>query len=802
MNHRTYRKCIGALLVALAVLSIATLGARARPVQPAPQTVQSVAGGPPIVLLASQGQQPFRVAPPPEFSELRIQSAAITIHYITPGTQNALGDACLAWPAGAQTAFNYAAGIWASLLNSSVPIEINACWTNLAPNILGHSAPESYHRGASGMVGNTWYSAALANALSSSDLNDHDGFDWDNDGTDADAEMEIAYSGNGIAWYFGSDGVTPAGQYDFVSVVLHEIGHGLGFLGSMTVSAGQGRWGFGIPVNPLIYDRFTENVAGQSLLDTGLFPNPSPALAIQLQSNNLYFDGANANAANGGNRPKLFAPLAWMPGSSYVHLDEIYNGSANALMTYSLNDGEAIHNPGLITRGILTDLGWALGLPAADLNIVKRVAGPATFNAGDLITFTLTIANSSDITATQVVVTDVVPSQVLTPAVASTLAITRTGLLTYAWNVEPLAAGRSGVITISGRINSVLTAPFTLVNSASIAGAEDNTPGNNTSSVTVIVNAFKTHLPIVAQRWPPIPDTPTLNAIGNADGDGSYTVSWNVSYLAITYTLQEDDNADFSSPTTVYAGASTSATIAGKPLGTFYYRVKATNTWGDSGWSNAQSVAVQSVWATILGEDFEGAFPGVWTVFDNNGTSSGEYIWGNRTCRAYIGARSGWAVGGGANGATLGCGSLYPHNAQSWMVYGPFSLSGATNADLRFKLWLYSQSPDDKLCWMASLDGNFFQGTCASGNSSGWMDQVLDLTNVSGLGNLLGQPNVWIALIFTSNDSVTYAEGGYVDNVVLRRCNLPACVGSSSATAVPESEELLVFPSAMTLSKP
>ncbi len=81
-------------------------------------------------------------------------------------------------------------------------------------------------------------------------------------------------------------------------------------------------------------------------------------------------------------------------------------------------------------------------------------------------------------------------------------------------------------------------------------------------------------------------------------------------------------------------------------------------------------------WVTIVDEDFEGAFPGPWTVFDNNGSTAGEYYWADRTCRVYAGSYSGWVVGGGANGSPLACGSMYPNNADSWMVYGPFNLLG------------------------------------------------------------------------------------------------------------------------------
>lgn len=154
---------------------------------------------------------------------------------------------------------------------------------------------------------------------------------------------------------------------------------------------------------------------------------------------------------------------------------------------------------------------------------------------------------------------------------------------------------------------------------------------------------------------------------------------------------------------------------------------------------------------TIVSENFEGSFPGSWAVSDDQ-SGYGEYYWGKRNCRAYEGSYSGWGVGGGANGSALSCGSNYPDNTNSWMVYGPFSLADATAADLTFKLWLYTEQSYDHVCRYASTNGVNFHGTCTSGNSSGWIDRTLDLTNVPTLGDLAGQPNVWVALVFDSRE--------------------------------------------------
>ncbi len=98
-------------------------------------------------------------------------------------------------------------------------------------------------------------------------------------------------------------------------------------------------------------------------------------------------------------------------------------------------------------------------------------------------------------------------------------------------------------------------------------------------------------LPVVLRNVGP-PRPPTLYPIDNPDGDGNYIVSWSTSPSATSYTLEEDDNASFSSPVTVYSGSGTSRSFSGKSTGTYYYRVNAVNQYGAGGWSITRSVTV------------------------------------------------------------------------------------------------------------------------------------------------------------------------------------------------------------------
>ena len=304
------------------------------------------------------------VSPPLNFLLAAAPTADIQVNYNGNG-----------WTTEAQTAFEYAVSIWETQIKSDVIIVVDADFSSLGTGILGGAGTTTIHRDFSGApVTETWYAAALANALSGVDQNG------------STAEISASFNNNinisGLDWYYGIDGNTPSNRIDFASVVLHEIGHGLGFFGSMTKSGLTGSWGYsGYPV---IYDTFTENLTGDSLLND--FANGSVALGNQLTSNALYFNGPNANAANGGSRVELYAPSSWQQGSSYSHVGESFNGTSSALMTYSIGAGETEHSPGPVTLGLFEDLGWNTNaapefgaLPAQFLS-----AGEKIVNAVDL----------------------------------------------------------------------------------------------------------------------------------------------------------------------------------------------------------------------------------------------------------------------------------------------------------------------------------------------------------------------------------------------------------------------------------
>lgn len=169
-------------------------------------------------------------------------------------------------------------------------------------------------------------------------------------------------------------------------------------------------------------------------------------------------------------------------------------------------------------------------------------------------------------------------------------------------------------------------------------------------------------------------------------------------------------------------------------------------------------------WETIFSDDLEGAFPGAWDVFDNDDATNGEYFWAKRDCNPYAGSNSAWVVGGGADGSGLTCGSDYPDYADSWMIYGPFSLEDATEAEFRLMFWLNSEPTFDPLFVGASTNGTNFFGESTSGDYD-WTQHIFDLSNVFTLGDLTGEPQVWVVIAYQSDSTIHYSEGAYVDDI-------------------------------------
>jgi hypothetical protein len=198
---------------------------------------------------------------------------------------------------------------------------------------------------------------------------------------------------------------------------------------------------------------------------------------------------------------------------------------------------------------------------------------------------------------------------------------------TQRWPVE-LTAGiyPTEALSLSLKVGAQVTASFqvslTVPPQASgvvevtfiTATSQLNPNVRDTATDTTIVPC-RIQLPLILKRWPPIPYTPALYPIYNADQNNLFSVSWQPAELASTYVLEEATSEAFSNARVVYQGVSMSWAVPspGKTPATYYYRVKARNSWGYSPWSNVEQVVVYPLFVGLqLRWDGMGYIRGSW----------------------------------------------------------------------------------------------------------------------------------------------------------------------------------------------
>ena len=252
-------------------------------------------------------------------------------------------------PSAVQNVINTAVAQWDQVLatNPAGPVVIEVFWSNLGnPGLLGYAGPDGMFFGG-GLPSNTLFPAALTNTLLGVDAN----------GANR-AEVQVVLNAELLAnnrWYLGTTGTPPANQIDLLSVSLHEIGHGLGFLGSATVPQGQTQPG--LSTTPYAYDLIASH-------------NGAPVHSAANQSSMLTSGDVFIDVSDGLSY-ELYAPSSWAQGSSYSHFDEaLYPpGTPGALMTPLLSSGEVARTIDGPTLGVMARTGWPITVDALTPNV-------------------------------------------------------------------------------------------------------------------------------------------------------------------------------------------------------------------------------------------------------------------------------------------------------------------------------------------------------------------------------------------------------------------------------------------------
>jgi hypothetical protein len=272
-----------------------------------------------------------------------------------------------------QIAFAYAAQKWGSTLTSTVDVYIFARFTALTCTatgaVLGSAGTtEVFSDFPNAPIANTWYSNALADKISGEDL---DPVAYD---INANFNVNLGQPGclTGIPFYFGLDN-NHGSAVDFVTVLTHEMGHGLGFQTFTNGTSGQ-QLGFPDQAQPAVWDHYLyDNVAGLNWAQM----TPAQRIASAIGVNSLVWTGPNVTAKvpqvlRGTPRLTISGPAAGATAGGYqigsasfgpplsypgiaADVMPVSNGGVNgdACLPFSAADKTAVTgNIALINRGV------------------------------------------------------------------------------------------------------------------------------------------------------------------------------------------------------------------------------------------------------------------------------------------------------------------------------------------------------------------------------------------------------------------------------------------------------------------
>lgn len=262
-------------------------------------------------------------------------------------------------------AFSYAAKLWGARLVSKVEIKVDAQMNpldcGLTYAVIGNAGPNTVDRdfprndpAYAPPRPNTWYAQAVANAIA--------GFDRTATLAEISAEFNSSLGAGTCApttsWYLGLDGRGASNQLDLVSVVFHELGHGLGFSSFLDQSTGAKLSGRD--------DAFTNGLMLEGAVPAALSAmtdaqrlsamTGDPNLTWSGNATAVYLPRPTAGQTNG--RVRLHAPNPVEFGSSVGHFSAAL--APNELMEPYYNG--ANHKMGLALP-VLNDVGW-LVIPA------------------------------------------------------------------------------------------------------------------------------------------------------------------------------------------------------------------------------------------------------------------------------------------------------------------------------------------------------------------------------------------------------------------------------------------------------
>lgn len=198
----------------------------------------------------------------------------------------------------------------------------------------------------------------------------------DLNGLDADGSVNVNF---GQPWQLAIGTTPSASEFDFYSTLYHEFSHALGFASMISQSGAPifgtksaGTWG--------AFDQYLTDVSGNHVIDSSTFGlNQSTWDAASVGGTSpaagLFFSGAYAMAANGGNRVGIYSPTTWVDGSSGSHLDDDNPALAGMMMLSASDKGPYARSFSNIEVGVFRDLGYTVSAVPEPETYALMIAG-------------------------------------------------------------------------------------------------------------------------------------------------------------------------------------------------------------------------------------------------------------------------------------------------------------------------------------------------------------------------------------------------------------------------------------------
>lgn len=182
---------------------------------------------------------------------------------------------------------------WAETLETPVDIDVLVTWQPQfcspgAGAVLAAAGTTFIFFDDSLPFPNTWYHAALTEALAGFDVTGPPAEGGGDLIVFMNSDIDEGCLGEGTGYYYGLDGNDPQNQIDIAPVVLHEVGHGLGFANFTNETTGAL-----INEMPGIYDHFTFDI-DQAM--TWAQMNNAQRAASAINFGRVEWNGANAAA--------------------------------------------------------------------------------------------------------------------------------------------------------------------------------------------------------------------------------------------------------------------------------------------------------------------------------------------------------------------------------------------------------------------------------------------------------------------------------------------------------------------------